>query len=774
MWNWVRSKRLTRKRLWGVVSVGVSLALLLTLIGVNVQFGAPNEAEHPGFNMGMGSMQVRITIGPPAAYGAPAPDYTADGVADDVQFQAALDALPATGGQLFILAGTYTWTAATTVSRAIDNVTFEGTGRSTILNGDAATALFSAGAQSNWVFRNFVTDAGGITVAGATDYVFENLLLGAIYYGYYFAGDVTLNPGVDLVVDSDIRSANAIDLQPSGDMDDYLSLLTVGNLPLITGIGSYVSVGSAAATGHGLGVADVLFGGDVEVDGTLWADGPITQADGQLLTARTGRSSTLIVASDDASAVSKAQADYVADGVDDQVEIQAAIDALPDTAPNDSGGLVRLVGNNFVTSATITLDVQNLVLEGDGRTATRITGVNGSNHDLLTITAHHVQVAQLKLNGNRNNRAAGRGIYIDQVQFTYIHDVHIQWSPGYSIGTNAVDTVGEVVGLWIDNVLIGQGVADAINLVTWVSDTFIDHSVIGTDTGRGIRAFNPLGLWINEGYFETQDVPIVLEKNADDSDHYGSVFITDSHFLGSPGGIYAQIINDNEVMRNVVITGNSFFAATGDPISLVANGTGRVFEDWIIANNSFYGSTARHIRIIGAEVNYKAWIVEGNTFEQDTSGVFYFNTAGTDNSFQIFGNQGYIHNGEARSKSGVLTAGVAGTIGFAWHNPEIQDILVRKVVIEVTTSGGTVGSHLDVGIADDAVGTARGIEFFDDLLLNNTGIYDSWVGGDGGTQVKWVFAQDTASGTDAWIVGEILDANASSVVGRWYIEYVGR
>ena len=140
----------------------------------------------------------------------------------------------------------------------------------------------------------------------------------------------------------------------------------------------------------------------------------------------------------------------------------------------------------------------------------------------------------------------------------------------------------------------------------------------------------------------------------------------------------------------------------------------------------------------------------------------------------IRNNIGYIARGEVRSASGALTAGNANAICFAWHNPEAQDVLVKKVVVEVTTGGGTVGSHLDVGIADDAAGTNRGTEFFDDLLLNSVQINDSWLAGDGGTQTKWVFCQDSASATDGWVVGQILDANAANLVGRYYIEYEGR
>ena len=92
----------------------------------------------------------------------------------------------------------------------------------------------------------------------------------------------------------------------------------------------------------------------------------------------------------------------------------------------------------------------------------------------------------------------------------------------------------------------------------------------------------------------------------------------------------------------------------------------------------------------------------------------------------------------------------------------------------MTTAGGTPGSHLDVGIADDATGTNRGTEFFDDLDLNAGQVNESWVGGDGGQQTKWVFCQDSASATDGWVVGQILDANAANLVGGYYIEYEGR
>jgi hypothetical protein len=114
-------------------------------------------------------------------------------------------------------------------------------------------------------------------------------------------------------------------------------------------------------------------------------------------------------------------------------------------------------------------------------------------------------------------------------------------------------------------------------------------------------------------------------------------------------------------------------------------------------------------------------------------------------------------------------------MAFTWHNPEAQDIYIKKVVIPRTAAGGTATSIIDVGIADDAIGTNAGVEFFDNLDANAAAaVHDSWVAGDGGTQAKWVLCQDSASATDGWIVGQIKTEIANSLAGSYYIEYVGK
>ncbi len=114
-----------------------------------------------------------VTIGIAGVAYAVTPDYVVDGIADDVQAQLALDALPATGGELLFYGGNYVFDA--TVLRAINNVTISGSGKSTYFAHDGATPLFSAGAQTGWIFRDFRTDAGYLTVSSGLDTIVSDV-----------------------------------------------------------------------------------------------------------------------------------------------------------------------------------------------------------------------------------------------------------------------------------------------------------------------------------------------------------------------------------------------------------------------------------------------------------------------------------------------------------------------------------------------------------------------------------------------------------------------
>ena len=90
-----------------------------------------------------------------------AADYTLIAGSDNYTvIQNALNALPSTGGTLqFLSTGTYPVTnggSHTVISRAIDNVTIEGAGQGTLFTDNASTAIFRAGSQSGWEFRNLL------------------------------------------------------------------------------------------------------------------------------------------------------------------------------------------------------------------------------------------------------------------------------------------------------------------------------------------------------------------------------------------------------------------------------------------------------------------------------------------------------------------------------------------------------------------------------------------------------------------------------------------
>lgn len=119
-----------------------------------------------------------------------------------------------------------------------------------------------------------------------------------------------------------------------------------------------------------------------------------------------------------------------------------------------------------------------------------------------------------------------------------------------------------------------------------------------------------------------------------------------------------------------------------------------------------------------------------------------------------------------------LTPGVANDIAFSLKNPELQDCYISKVVIVISTAGGTAGSHLDVGIADDASGSGLAVNIFDDVDLNSSGLLDSWIPSDGGLQQKWILWKNDGSVSGSYIVGKIVDANASSLSGTAYITYI--
>lgn len=152
-------------------NIGVAIGLVVVMVAVQflpVQqwIGSATSIGRQDTNsVGFGD-KASLTIGFVGTAYAVAPDYTVDGTDDNVQVQQALNALPTTGGRIVLYAGNYDFGA--TVTRAINNVTIEGDGKGTYITNNAATALFSVGSQTGWIFRDFRTDAGYLTLYADT------------------------------------------------------------------------------------------------------------------------------------------------------------------------------------------------------------------------------------------------------------------------------------------------------------------------------------------------------------------------------------------------------------------------------------------------------------------------------------------------------------------------------------------------------------------------------------------------------------------------------
>ena len=734
------------KRVLTLLTVAVVLAVLGTGIGLKLNV-SPNQ---PDSAITVGQQQVVITIGT-KAYAAGVADYTADGVDDNVQFQAALNALPSNGGKLVVLAGNYVFSA--TVSRLLDNVTIQGVGQATYFANNGVTAIFSAGSQSNWIFRDFRTDAGGLTITLASRWIMENITLGATYYAYRASSDITgamVNLPTGRTATLVVAASNAP--AASKAQADYVCDGTADNVEIQAAINALPVTGGLVE----------LSGGTFNIAGSLIVTNTNFTGGSGIWLKGSGRNTTYLkqVASVDILQLTGTAIDFVDyPKISDLYFLQAIYGifsghAIKATAVGEL--VVEDCGFGRINGAAIYLDgvrvarINNGYFDSSGQAATY-----GVIH-ILSVTASTTDIVI-------NNPTFAGGYY----RFVYasgaaVQDLTIN-RPWAEIVLNSVD-----IGMFIqtDTNVNGTILNEPIFYNSPVNNYFIylggtfNHVIHPHLYGGGATG----GMGLRVGAYSVVDSP----------------YITDCKVAAMIVAAGTRIIMP-EIQNSGVNGGTRAIAATQDNIEILG---GRIVN----AEGFIDFSGGVRSRAIGVE------LIEGATapsygFNLGGGGDYYTITnntivganlqvvavkyqTGTHNI--VNNNSGYISPSEIRTTSGSLTAGVANAIAFAWHNSETQDIIIKKVVIEITTGSVTANSVIDVGIADNATGTNRGVEFFDDLDANDVDVNDSWVGGDGGTQTKWVFCQDSASATDGWVVGQILVADAAALVGKYYIEYVGR
>lgn len=114
-----------------------------------------------------------------------------------------------------------------------------------------------------------------------------------------------------------------------------------------------------------------------------------------------------------------------------------------------------------------------------------------------------------------------------------------------------------------------------------------------------------------------------------------------------------------------------------------------------------------------------------------------------------------------------LTAGNQNAFALAWQNPESYKIIVWRVVIDVTTAGGTALAVIDAG--SGATATTASDNLLDGIDITSTGIFDNIT--NKGTNGKSIQKLDENGGTTDYITAQILTANAASLAGYAYIYY---
>lgn len=119
--------------------------------------------------------------------------------------------------------------------------------------------------------------------------------------------------------------------------------------------------------------------------------------------------------------------------------------------------------------------------------------------------------------------------------------------------------------------------------------------------------------------------------------------------------------------------------------------------------------------------------------------------------------------------SGDLSDGSSGGGMFSWQNPEDSEIIVDRVIVDITSAASdTSDSTMQVGTAaDDSTASDN---LIDDASTQGTGQHDNVT--EPGTNGTSVQKMDENGGTTDYITGSEDTADVSDVEGKYYIHYM--
>ncbi len=310
-------------------------------------------------------------------------------------------------------------------------------------------------------------------------------------------------------------------------------------------------------------------------------------------TDRAPAGATIVVATKNSAARSKAHADLVADGIGDQEEINAAIRRLP-----EAGGTVLLMEGTYDIRKVsgelggVILDRSRVILAGQGP-STRLVQASGQNTNVIRIIGSgvgDVTIRDMHVDANRDENTQGRGdpdVSHDRFEFCGIkaycqrpgesgaemhHDITIR---------NTIVTDAHRLGIMlegrnmkvVDNRL-GNAGSDSVEILTGPGEirgntvviTGRTHVAIGTDRADSIIMADNI-VHVRAG----GDLDIAFRSWAGSHRHViaGNVVTVDA------GGRCRQAMDVRGF--DTVVTGNNLHTANADePLRLTVTGAGAI------------------------------------------------------------------------------------------------------------------------------------------------------------------------------------------------------
>ena len=395
-----------------------------------------------------------------------------------------------------------------------------------------------------------------------------------------------------------------------GDASHYFSDAYIINLHPAAG-------GTGTITGSGTAKYVPVFNSATAVQNSTIVDNATGTFIPSTLYARTGRAATYVVAAVDATAIEKAQADYVCDGVSDQVQIQDALNALPAI-----GGSVYLSSGNYYINATITLPAKSWHISGTGQESTYLRLVALSNCDMFAYTSattdiSFVSMEKMTLNGVGQSGAStlininpGGGHHVWDATWrellilnAYTTGFYTTDAHDYIFDHVIVEYCGQSAANWIPAIQLASG-----------SNAYFVNCLIKLNNARGVACGAYGSTFVNTVFSANGEVGLLLY--ADDCAVTNCVFENNGYLAV---GTYASLwmVNDREH-----VVSNSFYANDNRPKYCIQIDGGS--DNNIVSGNTLYGYTTAALLNNGT-----ATIRSNKNYVTENSGANVSTTNGT-------------------------------------------------------------------------------------------------------------------------------------------------